>query len=285
MGSVFSPSYFRARQQHGAHQTNPSDFCTLNVALHGPRGIESWVFSEFPKRLIERSKTHFTLGDTTLVRRDTQLDVDLNAETKPFFQWGMPRRLRGRLTLTPDAEFEQIVHLDTHCRHRWLGLAPRSRIRVKLTEPALEFEGSAYHDANHGLEPLESAFTSWNWSRADLRDGTCVLYDTIEHTGEQRLSGRLYRSNGDIEDVAPAHEVRLRPGLWGVPRRTRTDHGASASVQQTLVDAPFYTRSLVRTHLMGESVISVHESVDLNRFSAGWVRFLLPWKIRRAVSA
>ncbi|MEE2786746.1 MAG: carotenoid 1,2-hydratase [Myxococcota bacterium] len=263
--------------------TDPAEFCTLNFALHGPDGVDSWVFSEFSSADIKRSQDDFCLGETAITRTESGLHVELNARTKPFFQWGMPPQIRGSLTLTPEAEYGHIVHLDRHRRHRWFGLAPRARIRVKLTEPKVEFEGSAYHDANQGLEPLEDGFQSWQWSRAELHDGTAVLYDTIERTGDQHLSGRLYRPDGTIEEMDPPKSVTLRRGRWGVRRGTRTDADGTPTVLKTLVDAPFYTRSLIETQLRGESVISMHESVDLDRFSAGWVRFLLPWKIRQKV--
>ena len=76
--------------------------------------------------------------------------------------------------------------------------------------------------------------------------------------------------------------VPLRPGAWGIKRHTRADQGSHARIEKTLVDAPFYTRSLMRTRLLGESSIAVHETVDLQRFQAPWVRFLLPWKIRQS---
>jgi hypothetical protein len=54
----------------------------------------------------------------------------------------------------------------------------------------------------------------------------------------------------------------------------------------TLLDAPFYARSRLawRESIAGAdaslNVVAMHESVDLDRFDAGWVRFLLPFRMR-----
>jgi carotenoid 1,2-hydratase len=48
----------------------------------------------------------------------------------------------------------------------------------------------------------------------------------------------------------------------------------------TLLDAPFYARSLVETRLRGLRVASMHESLSLTRFDARWVRALLPFRMR-----
>ena len=281
VGSVFSPRYFRARQKALNGLVDANDFCTLNVAIHGPGQAESWVFTEFSSEEITRNASEFVLGDSRLHRDESGLTIDLNARTKPFFQ-RMNTHVRGRIRLKPSAPYERIVSLDANQRHRWIGLAPRARVQVELQEPNLTFSGSAYHDANQGLEPLENAFRYWNWSRAELSQGTLVLYDTMETDGSYKESARLYQPDGGIVDVDVDQQCHLKSGAWGIKRRTRADQGSHARIEKTLVDAPFYTRSLMRTRLLGESSIAVHETVDLQRFQAPWVRFLLPWKIRQS---
>jgi carotenoid 1,2-hydratase len=50
-----------------------------------------------------------------------------------------------------------------------------------------------------------------------------------------------------------------------VRRETRADAGLPPRQVKAMLDAPFYTRSVVRTQLRGESD-GVHEALDLNRF-------------------
>ena len=61
------------------------------------------------------------------------------------------------------------------------------------------------------------------------------------------------------------------------------DPGHGATVLRTLEDAPFYARSVVKTHLLGRPVTAMHESLCLDRFSRQWVRVLLPFRMPRAL--
>ncbi len=108
-----------------------------------------------------------------------------------------------------------------------------------------------------------------------------ILYDAEGRDGVRTLHGRRVTPSGRVELVdAPAHQ-RLGRSVWGVERRTRADHGASARVRDTLEDSPFYARSVLDTRLGGHRVAAVHETLDLARFSQSWVQFLLPFKTRR----
>ena len=51
-----------------------------------------------------------------------------------------------------------------------------ARVEVRMERPALSWSGAAYFDTNSGDEPMERAFTTWDWARASLRDGTAILY-------------------------------------------------------------------------------------------------------------
>jgi carotenoid 1,2-hydratase len=48
-----------------------------------------------------------------------------------------------------------------------------------------------------------------------------------------------------------------------------------------LLDAPFYSRSLVQTRLHGETVTGVHESLDLTRFRNPVVKAMLAVRVPR----
>lgn len=243
------------------------------------------MFSEVPRGGVDRGGDHFALagrhGSTRLERRDGELHVVFDERTRPFFQ-RMPRRISGRIRLVPEARFDHPVAIDAAARHTWWGLAPHARAEVVLDRPGLRFSGPAYHDCNRGEEGLERGFRRWHWSRAELPDGTAVLYDTEDRAGARRELGFLFRADGTIEDFAAPARRDLGRATWGVDRLTRTDPDGRAAVKRTLVASPFYARSVVQTTLGGHEAIGVHESLDCDRFAAGWVRFLLPWRIRRA---
>ena len=68
---------------------------------------------------------------------------------------------------------------------------------------------------------------------------------------------------------------------WRIARRTRCESGASARVEQTLEDGPFYARSLLRTHLLGDEVGAMHESLDMTRWRRPLVQAMLPFRMPR----
>jgi carotenoid 1,2-hydratase len=52
-------------------------------------------------------------------------------------------------------------------------------------------------------------------------------------------------------------------------------------VVQTLEDTPFYVRSVLESGLLGEPVISMHETLNVGRLDTTSTRLMLPWKMPR----
>lgn len=276
VGSVFSPWYFRARQNGPA---DPLQHAAINVSVRH-RGKLIWVMNERAIVPSARSERRLQLGrGTQLFWQDGQLHWQIDEQTKPFFS-RMPGRVQGELVLTPTVHHGSTSLLDAAGQHRWCAVAPHARLQVRLTRPDLRFEGNAYHDANWGDAALETAFAGWHWSRAPLRDGTAVCYDTSGLDGQRRALFRWFGKDGSTRQLEVPRTAPLPTGAWRVRRATSTDDGA-AQLVQTLEDSPFYVRSLVAGQWLGERTVAVHESLDLRRFSAGWVRFLLPFRSRR----
>ena len=69
--------------------------------------------------------------------------------------------------------------------------------------------------------------------------------------------------------------------MWGVGRGTRSEDPTSARVVKTLLDAPFYARSVIATRLLGQDVQAIHESVSLDRFRNPIIQTFLPWRMPR----
>ncbi len=203
--------------------------------------------------------------------------VHLDERTAP---WGRP--LKGRVRI--DLEYGALApyQLDRAGEHHWWPIGARATAEVELDAPSLRFRGSAYHDCNFGRVPLEDTFDSWNWSRADVGDDVCVVYDVRERDGAGApLSVRL----GPRGAAALRADVLtpLPRGFWGVERSMRSHSGAR--IVRTLEDTPFYTRSLMQTSFDGQEVIAMHESLSMTRFTKPWVQFLLPFRIRRGSRA
>ena len=62
---------------------------------------------------------------------------------------------------------------------------------------------------------------------------------------------------------------------------TRVDPGGAATLVRNLEDAPFYTRNLLRTRLLGQDVAAVHESLDMDAWARPVVQAMLPVRMRR----
>lgn len=273
IGSVFSPYYAAARRRGVA---DPENYCALNAVFYSPRG-KRWALTERGAGALQRSTRQLEIGPSALRWSGDELIIDIEEITVP-----LPSRLRGQVRLQPpgalnDCEFA----LEAAGNHRWRPLAPVARVAVTLDSPQLRWQGNAYWDSNCGSEPLEQRFQHWNWSRAPLRDGGCgILYNTQPVAQPPSALALRFDHRGRVQSLPPPPAVALPPGpVWRVPRSTRSEHGAT--VQRTLEDTPFYTRSLVTSSLFGESVLAVHESLSLQRFGQRWVQTLLPFRMPR----
>jgi carotenoid 1,2-hydratase len=173
------------------------------------------------------------------------------------------------------------VVLDARGVHAWRPLVPRARVQVEMDEPSLRWSGWGYVDSNHGAEPLERVLSRWTWARAHLGGGaTLVSYDAHTRWGAVKRVRRMFDSQGEARDVELA-TFPLPRTSWGLAREAHADPGGAVRVLRTLEDTPFYARSLVETHVRGARTVAMHESLSLARFAKPWVRFLLPFRIRR----
>ncbi len=276
IGSVFSPYYFRARRRGKAE---PLDHCALNVALYahgGGDGASRWAMTERGRAAVFRGGRELRIGPSSLDWEGECLRAQIDEIAVP-----RPSRIRGTVRIHPAALTGREFKLDGAGLHRWRPIAPCSRVEVDLSHPRLRWSGNAYWDANAGARPLEQDFASWNWSRSSREDGAAILYEGIRR-GEAPFNLALrVNADGGVESFEPPESVQLASTRrWRVPRRTRADHG-QAQVVKTLEDTPFYSRSLLRSRLLGQSVEQVHESLSLDRFGRGWVRMLLPFRMPR----
>jgi carotenoid 1,2-hydratase len=202
---VFSPYYRRAFARDGA-AVNAEDHCAINVALYGAAG-QRWTMTERGQRSLVRDASRFAVGPSGLHWDGRCLTVEIDEVAVPI-----PRRVRGRVRLWPKGLCTFQTALDAAGRHRWGPIAPCARAEVQLDAPRTRWSGHAYLDSNEGDEPIERAFTEWDWSRAELRDGsTAVIYDVRPAHGAERVIAQRFASDGS----ATAFEPPPRPaGGW-----------------------------------------------------------------------
>jgi carotenoid 1,2-hydratase len=277
IGSVFSPYYAAARRRGPA---DPEDFCAVNVALYNPDG-KRWALTERGARNLRRSRDWMQIGPSGIRWEGNTVEVSINELTVP-----LPGRLRGRVRLTLPQQSAADYRIDRHGRHRWWPVSPTCRALVDMQRPGLRWEGRGYFDSNRVSEPLEAAFSDWDWSRSSLADGgSLVQYHTRakgdEHGPAQMLALR-FASDGSVSELAPLPEVGLPiTTIWRIRRGTQADAGTQPQVKKPFEDAPFYARSWLLSQVLGEPADTVHESLCLKRFSQRWVQTLLPFRMPR----
>jgi carotenoid 1,2-hydratase len=271
LGNPFSPRYARAREREAAL---PLSFCAFNVAIYARRA-SAWCLTERCVAESERDASGLTIGESTMHWVGDNLVMEINERTAPF---GRP--VRGRITLRPEARTEARFELDSWGRHAWWPVAPLARVEVDLPCPGVRFDGHGYHDANSGSEPLETAFDSWQWTRARVGTSAVIVYDVRQTSGGSRSLALEVTSRGSVEPLEAKRTVRLPRTLWGLDRFVRADDGHSPRIVQSLEDGPFYSRAIVETWLQGRRLLAVQESLVARRLKRAWVRRLLGFRMR-----
>ena len=272
VGSVFSPYYAWARR---AGDTDPDDHCALNVALYSP-GAGRWCMTERGRRHNSRSAREFAIGPSRMHWDGQCLQIDIDERGAP-----LPRRVRGRVRLWPKALQRYSTPLDAAGRHRWGPIAPHARIEVDLPEPGLRWQGHAYLDSNEGDEPVERAFELWDWSRAQLPDGSTVVHYDLQwpSQGAERQLSLRFDAQGQVQPLpTPPAQALPRTG-WQLSRRMRAPQ--TVRVARQFEDTPFYQRALLDVPLGNSRVQAFHETLSVPRLVRPVVQAMLPFRMPR----
>lgn len=252
------------------------EHCGVNAVLYRRRGGR-WVMTQIPRSKVQRGQEELRMSGSRIAREGTTIRISLDEQTAV---WG--QRVRGQVELNLEGGLEAPRALDRAGDHAWWPVGAIARASVKLETPGLSFSGSAYHDCNFGRVPLEQSFARWTWSRSEVQSGSgvAILYDTVEKSGESLQLG-LHLDTKGVRLIEAPHQVSLGKGGWGMADETRSESlERPPKLVRRLEDTPFYNRSLIRSTLLGQDCVSVHESLSLDRFTQGWVQFLLPFRIR-----
>ena len=267
---MFSPYYAFARRRG---LVDPLNHCAINVALYRPRGGR-WAMTERPAGAVTRSADTFRVGPSALHWDGRSLTIDIDEVAVPI-----PRRLRGRVRVTPTATTRAPFVLNDIGNHRWWPIAPVARVEVVMQSPALRWQGDGYLDHNSGDAPIEQGFRRWQWARGATRDGAVILYEGERSDGSTVNLARTFDHNGAAGEFVPPAARPLKGTGWRMPRSVRSER--DAHVVRKLEDAPFYARSVVASRLNGEDVMLMHESLSLDRFRSPVVQAMLPFRMPR----
>jgi carotenoid 1,2-hydratase len=129
---------------------------------------------------------------------------------------------------------------------------------------------------------LEADFKRWTWGRYPRsHGGTTCFYDGLRADGSPLALGLDISADGEAREITPPPLTKLSRTNWGIARDTRCDAGARPRQTMAMLDAPFYSRSVVQTTIDGDTVQGVHEALDLGRFRSPIVKGMLACRVPR----
>jgi len=268
IGSVFSPWYAWSGRR------DPQDHCCINVATYGPGG--RFTMTDRGRAALRQSPDTLTVGPSRMHWTGRQLVIEVN-------EWGAPPMVtpvRGTIVLTPSAITDVEVRLTPEGTHLWRPFAPVARIEVDLTQ-GHRWQGHGYFDANFGTRALEADFKTWTWGRFPLSSGAACFYDARRRDGTALSLGLHVAPDGTATQMSPPPLTPFNRTFWALRRETRADPGTQPRQVMAMLDAPFYSRSLVETRIDGETTTGVHEALDLDRFASPFLKPMLAMRVPR----
>jgi carotenoid 1,2-hydratase len=269
IGSVFSPWYA------WSGRAEPENHVCINVATYGPGG--RFTMTDRGRAALRQTADSLTVGPSRMRWRGGALEIDIDEIGAPPFV----SPVRGRIRLEPRAISPVEVALTPDGAHVWRPFAPSARIEVDLSQ-GHRWEGHGYFDANFGTRALEQDFDTWTWGRFPLPDGgAACLYDATRRDGSRLGVALRFDPAGAASSFAPPPEADLPATFWRLPRRTRAEPGFVPRQRLAMLDAPFYSRSMVETRLLGQVTTGVHEALDLRRFASRWIKPMLAVRVPR----
>ncbi len=190
-------------------------------------------------------------------------------------------RMRGQIKLTASAITSVELPLTSDGAHVWRPFAPTARISVNLDAKGWQFDGHGYFDANFGTRPLETDFKTWTWARYPTQAGATCFYDAERRDGSTLEAAIAFAPDGTAQIVSAPPITPFKRTLWALRRDTRADAGTTPKQIKPMLDAPFYSRSVVETQINGEVVQGVHEALDLDRYASPLLKPMLAVRVPR----
>ena len=269
IGSVFSPWYAWSGRR------DPANHCCINVVTYGPGG--RFTMTDRGRAALHQSRDALQVGPSRMSWQNGVLVIDVNeVSSLPLIS-----RVRGQIRLTPSGVTEVEARLTPSGSHIWRPFAPSATIEVDLTQ-GHKWQGHGYFDANFGTAALEADFKRWTWGRYPrAHGGTTCFYDGIRADGSTLALGLDIAKDGGAEEITPPPLARLSRTKWALSRDTRSDAGTTPRHTLAMLDAPFYSRSVVETTINGETVSGVHEALDLGRFRSPIIKAMLAVRVPR----
>jgi carotenoid 1,2-hydratase len=269
IGSVFSPWY------RWSGRKSPQNHVCINVATYGRGG--RFTMTDRGRSALRQTASRLQVGPSMMRWEDGRLIIDIDEISSP----PLISRVRGQIRVTPSAVTGVDLALTPDRSHVWRPFAPVADIEVEIDRPGWTWRGHGYFDANFGTRALEEDFGYWTWGRYPTPDGAQCFYDAERLDGTHLEAGIAFDRDGNARRIPLPPKTRFARSLWAVARETRADPGYRPRQVKNMLDAPFYSRSAVRTQLDGVETVGVHEALDLRRFRSPLLKPMLAVRVPR----
>lgn len=268
---MFSPWY------RWSGRRDPENHVCLNVATYGPGG--RFTMTDRGRAALRQSESTLRIGPSSVHWDNGALRIDIDEVSGP----PLISRVRGTIILRPKAVTPVDLPLTPDGAHVWRPFAPVADIDVALDAPGWQWTGHGYFDANFGTRALEEDFSFWTWGRYPTATGASCFYDATRLDGSNLATAIRFGTDGSASlQTDPPPLTPMRRSLWAVRRETRADAGAPQPRQvKAMLEAPFYSRSMVETRIDGETTVGVHEALDLHRFRSPLIKPMLAVRVPR----
>ncbi|SFO95729.1 hydroxyneurosporene synthase [Tranquillimonas alkanivorans] len=224
---------------------------------------------------LSTSRDTLRIGPSAMRWTGTRLEIELDERGAP----PVPRRVRGRVTVTPTAVTDRELLLSPDGAHVWRPYAPAARMEVEMN--GVRWSGHGYLDGNFGTRPLEDDFSYWTWGRFPIRRGATCFYEAVRRDGTEANAALAFDAEGGVTRTEAPPRAPLPPTLWRVRRATRADAGYAPRQVCNMLDSPFYSRASVRTRIDGEETVGMHEALDLDRFRSPLIKPMVAMRVPR----
>ena len=229
------------------------------------------------RRALRQTASRLEVGPSMMRWEGDQLFIDINEiSSLPIVS-----RVRGQIRVIPSALTTVEMLLTDDGAHVWRPFAPTATVEVELEAPGWQWTGHGYFDANFGTRALEQDFRYWTWGRFPTGGGSTCFYDATRLDGSDLARAIRFDADGRAEVITPPERAPFARSLWAVKRETRADPGYRPRQVKNMLDAPFYSRSAVRTKIDGEETVGVHEALDLTRFRSPLLKPMLAVRVPR----
>jgi carotenoid 1,2-hydratase len=102
-----------------------------------------------------------------------------------------------------------------------------------------------------------------------------------EKNAQENLLALTFTPNGTIDHFEPPPRQALPKTIWGIQRHMRNQSSETLAVKKVLENTPFYTRSVLNSELLGEKVLSFHETLSVPKLTLATTQLMLPWRMPR----